>query len=83
MWSAGIGMLLILMGLAVALGPILFGFHLEIVERRSREFLAKATPMSVISGLRCAHCGELVEDTYFAIVPHKVEYDSSLLYEAS
>jgi hypothetical protein len=83
MWSAGVGMLLILMGLAVALGPILYGFHLEVVERRSREFRSNSQPMSIISALRCAHCGELVEDTYFAFAPHDLAYDPSDLYEAS
>jgi hypothetical protein len=83
MWSAGFGMLLILGGLAAALFPILYGFHREILHGRTRRLLSGIAPMSSSSELKCAHCGEVVDDTYFVFMPRIPEYESAELYEAS
>jgi hypothetical protein len=83
MWSAAIGMLLILGGLAVALGPICYGFHREVVARHVREVRSELASLAGRSPLKCAHCGEMVEDLYFVSVPGTSHFEPDVLSEAS
>jgi hypothetical protein len=83
MWSAAIGIVLILAGLGVALLPILFGFHLQVVDGRLREVRTKVTPISESLAVKCAHCGEAMDDTYYVFMPNSSEHEPSLQFEAS
>jgi hypothetical protein len=82
MWSAAIGILLILGGLAVALGPICYGFHREVLARHVR---AVREELAAITGrpLRCAHCGELVEEASSVSVLGSANFEPDVLSEAS
>jgi hypothetical protein len=83
MWSAAIGIILILAGLGVAVLPILFGFHLQVVDGRLREVRTKVTPISGSLTIKCAHCGEAMDDTYYMFTPNSSEREPSLQFEAS
>jgi hypothetical protein len=83
MWSAAIGILLILGGVAVALGPICYGFHREVLNRHLRELRSELASLSDRPPLKCAHCGEMVEDLYYVSVPDTSEYETEALSEAS
>lgn len=60
MWSATLGMVLMVMGFTVALGPVLYGVHLALVDERERRTAGVTALALEEAPTLCPFCGEVV-----------------------
>jgi hypothetical protein len=76
------GMVLILAGWAVGLGPILYCLHREAVAKSARNVAADFATRAVTPP-KCSHCGEIVDDVYFMFTSHAGQYNADAQLQAS
>ncbi len=77
MWSATIGMVLMVMGFTVALGPVLYGVHLALIDERERQAATVANLAVVEETTLCPFCGEVVHGDELVHAGHEPAYAAS------
>lgn len=72
MWSTTIGMVLMVMGFTAALGPVLFGLHLALVDERERRANGAMSQAAEDDVTLCPFCAEVVRGSELVHSNHEL-----------